>query len=107
MFILDDPCFYYTCWEKTVEERFIEIIAVSEEIDTILLLACGTAVSCLNVVLDRHGLELKLVPGTDTLGIGHVPICDPEAVTCWSCGVCVLVDNKCKFWKIKRKEKKN
>jgi hypothetical protein len=105
VFVLDDPCFYYTCWEKTVEERFNEIAALSEKIDTILLLACGTAVSCLNVVLNRHELELNLVPGTDTLGIGHVPISGPEEVTCWSCGACVLVDNTCKLWNVKRKEK--
>jgi hypothetical protein len=106
VYVLDDPCFYYTCWEKTVEERFDEIAALSEKIDAILLLACGTAVSCLNVVLDRHGLELNLVPGTDTLGIGHVPISGPEDVTCWSCGACVLVNNKCKLWNVKRKEKR-
>jgi hypothetical protein len=106
VFILHDPCFYYTCWEKTVEERFDEISALSEKIDTILLLACGTAVSCLNVVFDRHDLHVKIIPGTDTLGIGHVPISGPEEVTCWSCGECVLVHNACKLKNYKKNEGK-
>lgn len=104
-YVLEDPCFYYACWEQTVEDRFNEISTLSETIDSILLLACGTAVSCFNTVLDHHHVKLRLITGTDTLGIGHVPISGSEKVTCWSCGNCVLIDNKCKLWNKKKNSK--
>ena len=102
VFTLKKPCVYYVCWEKSLEERFNEISSLSGEIDTILLLACGAGISCLNVVLERHGVQLKVVTGTDTLGIGHVPISGPEKVTCWSCGKCELINNKCKLLSLKK-----
>ena len=105
VFTLEKSCVYYVCWEKSLEERFNEISSLAGDIDTILLLACGTGISCLNVVLKRHGMQLEIVTGTDTIGIGHVPISSPEKVTCWLCGKCELINNECKLLSFKKNKK--
>lgn len=98
---LEDPCMEYVCWERTVEKRFSEIKEISNKIDVILLLACGTGVSCLNSVFKKHDFHIKIVSGNDTIGIGHVPLSGPEEVTCWICGDCELVKDEDGYYKCK------
>jgi hypothetical protein len=92
-FTLQSPCITYLCWERSVEKRFDEIEAFRDEIDTILILACGTAISCMNACLKRHAWKLRIVPGLDTIGIGHVPLEGKSEITCSLCGNCRLVQD--------------
>ena len=89
-----DPCMTYVCWERTVEERFYEIEEVKASIDTILLLSCGAGISCINEVLRKHGVTMRVVPGIDTIGIGHVPLEGKGKITCMLCGNCSLIQDK-------------
>lgn len=98
VYCLEDQCMEYMCWEKTVEERFQELDEKINKFDTILLLSCGTGVSCLNDVLKKHDLRLKIVPGTDPVGIGHVPIKGQGEITCWLCGNCSLIKDESGYY---------